>query len=72
MDDPKTSSVSPVSPPLGIAPETSMHDHLLHEVEATEGQLGAILRYVKKYFLCVYVEFWFIFVTEVFVFVHSS
>lgn len=34
------------SPQLGVAAEaiSTQHDHLLNEVEAAEGQLGAILR----------------------------
>ena len=41
------SSGSPVSPqPAPSTPtESSKHDHLISEVEATEGQLGPILRY---------------------------
>ena len=44
------SSVSPVSPqpgPPDTPTESSKHDHLISEVETTEGQLGPILRYVS-------------------------
>lgn len=39
---------STTSPQLGVAAEalSTQHEHLLNEVEAAEGQLGAILRYV--------------------------
>ncbi len=42
-------SLSLASPPLGVAAATAeavntQHEHLLNEVEAAEGQLGAILR----------------------------
>lgn len=44
MDEQK--SLSSVSPQLGVASEalSTQHEHLLNEVEAAEGQLGAILR----------------------------
>ena len=41
------SSVSPVSPqpgPPDTPTESSKHDHLISEVETTEGQFGPILR----------------------------
>ncbi len=43
MDDPKTTVTSPQ---LGIPAIASHHERLLHEVEGTDGQLGAILRCV--------------------------
>ena len=42
MEEPKT-SVSPQIPPV-----SSHHEHLLHEVESSDGQLGAILRYASR------------------------
>jgi len=54
MEDPKTSTspqlgvVSPlpgvVSPQPGIPPVSSHHERLIHEVESSDGQLGAVLR----------------------------
>ena len=56
MEDPKTSTspqlgvVSPlpgvVSPQPGIPPVSSHHERLIHEVESSDGQLGAVLRCV--------------------------
>ena len=40
-------ALTPASPPLGVAAAEALntqHEHLLNEVEAAEGQLGAILR----------------------------
>ena len=49
MDERRGAVVPPTSasPPLGVAAAeaiSTQHEHLLNEVEAAEGQLGAILR----------------------------
>ena len=54
MEDAKTStspqlgvvSPLPTSPQPGILPVSSHHERLIHEVESSDGQLGAILRCV--------------------------
>ena len=62
MEEKKSGGVVPLtsaSPPLGVAATEALntqHEHLLNEVEAAEGQLGAILRWV--FVLCVCVVVW--------------
>ena len=47
MEEPRT-TISSSSPQLGMTAEAiyTQHEHLLNEVEAAEGQLGAILRLI--------------------------